>query len=290
MDYQDWLIIKVLFEKKNITKAAQSLYISQPALTRRIQQMEQEFKVTIIHRGTRGVDFTPQGEYLAKSADEALEHLRHIKEATTNIGQEVRGTLRLGVSNYISKHKLPRLLKLFRELYPLVEYKVVTGWSREVFDLIYNQEIHIGIVRGDYQWPDAKLFLFEENICVASRERIELEQLPFMPRIEYQMDPLMKGIIDNWWSGTFSRPPLIGMEVDKGDTCTEMVINGLGYGILSSALVENVDGLHRIVVNDRQEQPIVRQTWMLYHEHALELNVIKCFVKFVETLDFQKDL
>jgi hypothetical protein len=37
------------------------------------------------------------------------------------------------------------------------------------------------------------------------------------------------------------------MEVDKGDTCTEMVINGLGYGILSSALVENVEGLHRIV-------------------------------------------
>jgi hypothetical protein len=37
----------------------------------------------------------------AKSADEALEHLRHIKEAALNIGQEVRGTLRLGVSNYI---------------------------------------------------------------------------------------------------------------------------------------------------------------------------------------------
>ncbi|UUZ86951.1 substrate-binding domain-containing protein [Paenibacillus sp. P26] len=185
---------------------------------------------------------------------------------------------------------MPRPLKLFREKYPKVEYKVFTGWSRDVFDLVYNQDVHVGIVRGDYRWPDAKRVLFEEQVWVASREPIVLEEPPSPPRIEYQMDPLMQAAIDRWWSGTFTQPPLIGMEVDKGDTCKEMVLNGLGYGVLSASLVENVEDLHRIVVTDKEGEPLVRKTWMFYHQSSLEINVIDAFVRFVETVDFKRDL
>ncbi|MGB8954803.1 MAG: LysR family transcriptional regulator [Tumebacillaceae bacterium] len=108
MDDRDWLILKVLHDKQNITKAAKKLFISQPSLTKRIQQIEQEFKVTIVQRRTRGVQFTPQGEFLARCADEMLDRLRQIKETALNMEQEVVGTLRLAVSNYISKQKLPR--------------------------------------------------------------------------------------------------------------------------------------------------------------------------------------
>jgi DNA-binding transcriptional LysR family regulator len=290
MDDRDWLILKILYEKMNITKTAQTLYISQPSLTKRIQQMEKEFKITIVHRGTRGVQFTTQGEYLAKCADEMLERLRHIKEQTLNMGEEVMGTLRLGVSNYITHHKLPRLLKLFRDQFPKVEFKVITGWSREVFHLVYNQDVHIGIVRGDYHWAEAKKLLFEENICIISKEKIELLDLPQLPRIEYNTDILLKGIIENWWSGTFSQPPFIGMEVDKAETCKEMVINGLGYGILPSVLVEKNENVHRMIINDEDGRPVVRKTWMLYHQKSLEMKLIKEFVQFVEGLDFRNDI
>ena len=144
--------------------------------------------------------------------------------------------------------------------------------------------MHIGIVRGDYHWQESKQLLFEEDISVASTEKIELADLPHLPRIEYAMDPLMRMLIENWWSRTFSQPPLIGMEVDKGDTCREMVINGLGYGILSSALVEKDRDLHRITVRDEQGAPIVRQTWMFYRESALETKMVREFVRFADGL------
>jgi DNA-binding transcriptional LysR family regulator len=290
MDDRDWLILKVLYQKKNITRTAQSLYISQPSLTKRIQQMEKEFNITIVHRGTKGVHFTPQGEYLAKCADEMLNRLRQMKEAALNMDEEVVGTLRLGVSNYITMHKLPRLLKFFHERFPKVDFKVTTGWSRDVFQLVYNQDVHIGIVRGDYHWPESKLLLFEENICVTSKEKIELQDLPHLPRIEYETDTLLKTMIDNWWSGTFSQPPLIGMEVDKGDTCKEMVMNGLGYGILPSVLVEKHPDLYRINIKDEKGNPLVRKTWMFYHEKSLEMKLVKEFVQFVEEIDFKHDL
>ncbi|MGO4886158.1 LysR family transcriptional regulator [Anaerobacillus sp. MEB173] len=290
MEERDWLILKVLYEKKNITKTAQSLYISQPSLTKRIQQIEKEFELAIINRGAKGVQFTPQGEYLVKCADEMLARLRQIKETVKNMNHEVSGTLRIGVSNYITRHKLPGLLKLFRAEFPKVKYKVVTGWSRDIFNLVYNRDVHIGIVRGDYQWSDSKQLLFEENICVTSNEAIELKDLPLLPRIQYETDATLKVLIDNWWTGTYSVPPLIEMEVDKADTCKEMVLNGLGYGILPSVLVEDHPELCRINLKDENGEPLVRNTWMFYHNESLEMKVVKEFVEFVKKLDFKNDI
>ncbi|MCM3442182.1 LysR family transcriptional regulator [Metabacillus halosaccharovorans] len=290
MDERDWLILKVLYEKKNITKAAQSLYISQPTLTKKIQQIEKEFEVAIITRGAKGVHFTPQGEYLVKCANEMLSRLCEMKETVQNMSQEVGGTLRLAVSNYMTRHKLPGLLKLFREQFPNVNYKVTTGWSHEVYHLVYNQDVHIGIVRGDYHWADAKQLLFEETICIASKEKIDLEDLPSLPRIQYETDMTLKTLIDNWWTGTFSSPPFIGMEVDKADTCKEMVLNGLGYGILPSVLVENHPDLHCIHLENDKGLPLIRKTWMLYHKESLEMKVVKEFVDYVKKLDLKLDI
>ncbi len=288
MDERDWLILKVLYEKNNITKSAEILYMSQPSLTKRIQQIEKEFNLTIVSRGTRGVQFTPQGEYLAKCADEMLERHRRIKETVRNMDQEVSGTLRIAVSNFITRHKLPQLLKLFREQFPKVSYKVTTGWSREVFQLAYNRDVQIGIVRGDYQWPESRQLLFEENICIVSTEHIEIQDLPALPRIDYETDALLKSMIDNWWSGNFSQPPFIGMEVDKADTCKEMVTSGLGYGILPSVLVENRNDLYKIDLKDDAGKPLVRKTWMLYREESMDLKVVKEFVHFIGKLDFKQ--
>jgi len=127
MDDRDWLILKSLYIYNNISKTAQSLYISQPALTKRIKQIEKEFQVPIIERGTRGVRFTAEGEYLAKCADEMIERIRQMKETVWNMNQEVVGTIRLGVSNFFAKNMLPKILRLFKDRYPRVDYKVITG-------------------------------------------------------------------------------------------------------------------------------------------------------------------
>jgi DNA-binding transcriptional LysR family regulator len=95
-------------------------------------------------------------------------------------------------------------------------------------------------------------------------------------------------MIDNWWSGNFSQSPLIGMEVDKADTCKEMVISGLGYGILPSVLVENRNDLSKINLKDESGKPLVRKTWMLYREESMDMKVVKEFVHFVEKLDFRQ--
>ena len=288
MDERDWLVLQTLFNEKNITKAANKLYISQPALTNRLKQMEKEFGVQIVNRGRRGVQFTPQGEYLAKCADDMLLKLQHIKENVLNMEKKITGTLRLGVSTFFTDYKLPGLLKLFKDEYPDIEFKVVTGWSNEIIHLAYNQDVHVAFVKGDYSWKGGKKLLFEEPIYVASKERIALEDLPDLPRIDYRTDQNLRTVVDNWWAENYTKPPLISIDVDKAGTSKNMMANGLGYAILPGMLLSDLKDICKIAIRAKDGQPIIRKTWMVFHEESLQLNIVRAFVEFIERVDLKR--
>jgi DNA-binding transcriptional LysR family regulator len=292
MDYRDWEILKILYQQKNLTKTARLLFLTQPALTTRLKHMQEELGVKIVTRESRGIHFTPQGEYLVHCAEEALAHYEKIKEHVQNMSNnesdEVVGTLKLGVSNFFANYELPYVLKLFKRQYPHVEFKVVTGWSRDVTQLIHNKDVHISFVRGDYGWRGlAKHQLFEETICIASKNEFDMKDLPRLPRIEYKGDYLLRSVIDHWWAENYAQAPFISIEVDQVDPCKEMVINGLGYGILSSRVLKGIEDLYKIYLKDQEGNPILRRTWMYYHKEAMEWNVVKAFVNFIENFDWK---
>lgn len=294
MDYRDWEILKVLYSQKNLTKAARLLFITQPALTTRLKHMQEELGVKIVTRESRGIHFTPQGEYLVHCAEEALAYYQKIKENVLNMSNnesnEVAGTLKLGVSNFFANYELPYILKLFKMRYPHVEFKVITGWSKDVTQLIHNKDVHIGFVRGNYGCRGLlKHQLFEETICIASKEKIDITALPHLPRIDYKGDYLLKSLIDNWWAENYTQEPFISIEVDQVDTCKEMVINGLGYGILSSRVLTGIEELYKVDLTDQKGNSILRKTWMYYHEESLEWNVIKAFVNFIKNFNWKEN-
>ncbi|TCL38191.1 DNA-binding transcriptional LysR family regulator [Anaerospora hongkongensis] len=287
METQDWLILKVLFHTKNITKAAQTLFLSQPAITHRLRHMEEEFGVTIVQRASKGVHFTPQGEYLAKAADAMLVQFRQLKDDLLNMEDAVTGTLRLGSAHVFTKHRLPGLLKVFKNNYPNVEFKVTTTRSKDIFSLLYKQDIQVGFIRGASGWNGEKHLLFDEAICIASKEPFDIMDLPQLPRIDYQTDPTIQALIDNWWRETYPVPPLISMNVDRVDICKEMILNGLGYAFLPDILVNESDNLYKYIITDKAGKPILRQTWMIYQNTAIETNVVNAFVKCVKSINFK---
>lgn len=62
----DWKILVVLYEKKSMTKAAEALYMTQSALTKRVRAIEEEWNVEVVRRSSQGVEFTEDGIYLVK--------------------------------------------------------------------------------------------------------------------------------------------------------------------------------------------------------------------------------
>ena len=145
MDDLDWKLLKHLYNTKNVTHTAGDLYISQPSLTKKVKKIEQEFDIKIYHRKSKGVVFTEQGTYLAKQASQIADDLEKIKDNALNMNDKVIGKLNIGVSNHYAKYHLPSILKGFQSIYPKVEFNIISGYSKEIFDLM-NTEIYTSVL------------------------------------------------------------------------------------------------------------------------------------------------
>ncbi|WP_461206688.1 LysR substrate-binding domain-containing protein [Clostridium sp. DL1XJH146] len=286
MDHRDWLILKHLSNNKNITKTADLLFISQPAITNRLKQLEEELDIKIALRGRRGINFTPEGEMLINYANRMLNEYDGLQENLKNIKNDYIGTLKIAVSRYISKYILPKLLKSFKEKYPKVEFQIITDWSSNVYKSIYNNDAHIGFVRGDYQWHGEKISLFEDYLCIASTEPFEISNLPNLQRIDYRTDTTFKNAIDNWWHQNFTTPSNISIKVDQADTCKEMILNGLGYGIITYHLIKDNKDLYSMPIRNKKGELIKRNTWMFYTPDTSNLNIVRAFIEFVKEYKF----
>src|SRR5699024_4831647 len=137
-------------------------------LTSRIQKLEKYYGAQLIMRKQRGIAFTPEGEKLAWHARNMMQEQQKIEETIHNMKSHVAGTLRVGASHFFALNKMPKILRLFKQKYPDVEFQVVTGWSSEMHRLILNHDVHISFIKGDYAWKGNKNLLYEESICAAS--------------------------------------------------------------------------------------------------------------------------
>jgi DNA-binding transcriptional LysR family regulator len=76
------------------------------------------------------------------------------------------------------------------------------------------------------------------------------------------------------------------MEVDRVDTCKDMVLHGLGYAILPSLILDRVDNVNTLIIKDRQGQPIIRKTSLIYQKELTDINLVRAFVEYTCEVDF----
>jgi len=107
-------IIHTLYQEKSISKAAQVLYISQPALTSRFHQIEQDLGTVLALRTSKGLKFTPEGEIVAKEAESLLREFSQIRENIRAMSKGISGTLKISSSQFMMKYFLPNLLRDFK--------------------------------------------------------------------------------------------------------------------------------------------------------------------------------
>lgn len=282
MDSKDWYLLQILHEEKNITRAAERMFISQPALTYRIRQLEEEFGVTILFRNKRGISFTPEGEYILDYARQMLLQLQKAKEHLAQLSHEVTGQLRLGVASNFAYYRLPRILRHFHEIYPKVQVNLYTGLSADMFHLLNNEQIHIAIIRSEYYWTEEKHLVDEEAMCIISSSEFAFAQIPQLPKINYKTDPKLKILLNSWWQEHFDTPPLVTMEVDNVEIAKEMVLNGLGYAIIPETCLKDSDQLHKSTLRWKTGQPVERKTWMMYANATTKLRPVQAFIEFVK--------
>lgn len=127
MDEKDFELLEVLDETRNITHAADKLYMTQSALSKRIKSMEQELGVEILLRSRQGIRFTPAGEKVLEHSRAALKQMEQLRRGLDAMQGEVCGTLKAGVSVNFSYYRLSEVLAEYHKKYPRVRLDIATG-------------------------------------------------------------------------------------------------------------------------------------------------------------------
>ncbi|KAB2336697.1 LysR family transcriptional regulator [Cytobacillus depressus] len=292
MQKQDYIILVTVHEEKNITKAAQKLFSSQPAVTYRLQKIEEEYNIKIFHREGNKLFFTSEGEYLVEFSKKMLFDLSKMEDYIKTLKKDSKGTIHLGVSSNFALYKLPPLIKRFLEIHSQTQVNVYTGWSSEIIQLIKKNEIQIGIVTGNYNWYDEKILLTEDPITIISKKPLDIKELPYLPMIYYQpnrvigqtpepTNPLAR-TIENWWQENYKIAPLIRMRLDKVETCKAMVENGLGFSIIPKSCLTEDDFFYTYDLKNDKNKLINRKTWLIFRKSTLELSSVNNFVTFMK--------
>lgn len=281
MDLKDIEMVLVLYSEKSITKAAEKLFVSQPALTKRIKKLEDFFRTNLIVRNYNGIAFTYEGEKLVSYCKEISTTYQNLLEEMKVSKEEISGSLAIGAAAIYAHYKLPKLVHSYLDQFPKVSLDIKTDLTARIFRMLENNEIAIGILREGYAWEDEKILLSNEPLCIAYHEKIELPELLTKKYIQYKTDPHLQYQIDHWWNERFSDRPKIGISTSSVDTSIELVRAGLGWSILPSIALDNFDGYIQ-ELKWLNGLPFTRATWLCYKKNSLNSRAVASFVQYVE--------
>lgn len=278
----DWKILTVLYESRSMTKAAEALYMTQSALTKRIQAMESEWNVQIVRRSSKGVIFTEEGQYLVRKANIMLDFMKDIEEhfAETTGSKPL---LKIGIPNSFARLHMPKILKAYEENYDQLQIRTVSNSSDVLIQKLTDGSIDIGIICGDYPYLGEKICLFEEALYVVAPKEKKLDDIGQMPLIKSYLNPLVKLLVDQWWRGHFGSLPHESHGVPYADIAIEMVEQGLGITFLFGADWRiDRNKLEMIPICDREEHPVTRKVWMMLSDRCCQSQQMMDFVTLVE--------
>lgn len=157
-------------EETNFTRAAEKLYISQPALSKFIRRLEESLGVTLFDRAATPMKLTYAGELYQKYVEESIRREKVLMETLKEIQENERGEIRIGVPSFRGTFILPDILPLFHQKYPKVRVSLTEGFSSFLFNELMNENIQCCISNPtdtlNYTLLDSE-FLYREEIYLA---------------------------------------------------------------------------------------------------------------------------
>jgi DNA-binding transcriptional LysR family regulator len=285
MAFSEYQLMSVLAQEMNMRKAAERLFVSQPALSQRLQNIEKEWGTKLFIRSQKGLSLTPAGELVVKLSQEMLQKEEKVKEEIQALQSKVHGTLKIACASIVGQNWLPQVLKKFVDAYPHAKISLITGWSSEILEALYEDQVHIGIIRGTADWKGPKYHLFTDRLYLVDREIQKVEEVleTDRPFIQFKSDSNYYQEIQDWWHRQFQSVPKRTIVVDQIETCKQMTFNGIGYAILPAITLNGAEeNLYKIPLMDEKKGSIHRDTWLIGYDSAFQLKQVQAFVEIVE--------
>jgi DNA-binding transcriptional LysR family regulator len=251
----------------SVSRAAEGLFVSQPALTARLKSLERQLGTPVLVRTGRGVRLSDAGKAFLPYAQRALEAVEEGVRVVGDMGRGGAGQLAVGAAPAVSTYVLPFILERLQAAYPSVQLAVRTGHSEEVLELVLREQVEIGLVRALRHPQIESIPLYEDELVLVTHPEHRFARLGEIAVGEIAHERLI--LFDRTSSyhdvtSTFLRQagviPRGVMELDNIDAAKKMVRQGLGVALLPyTAVAEELGAGTLATVGITDAEPVRRR-------------------------------
>jgi LysR family transcriptional regulator, transcriptional activator of the cysJI operon len=238
------VVFRAVAQQLSFRKAAEELYLTQPAVSLQIKALEEDLGVGLFDRSGSQVHLTPAGKSLLKYALESSRLLQEARHALAEFTETQSGALTLGASTTIAQYVLPRLLSEFCASHPRVHPTLTSGNTEQIVTAVEEEKIALGFIEGPPRSRDLTLAPFLEDELVllapaahewAERADIAPEELTAAPLLMRERGSGTRRIVELALERHHIRRSSLNvvMELDSTEAIKSAVEAGFGAGFVS---------------------------------------------------------
>ncbi len=240
-------------ETQSFSMAAEQLYLTQPAVSKRIKQLEEQFGSKLVDRNGKHIHLTQTGQALLPMARQILNNLQHARQQIADLEGNPMGSLKMATSHHIGLHRLPPILRAYNGQYPEVDLDLHFMDSEQACQMIEKNELDMAVVTLPFD-SSARLKyvpIWQDHLVISCASEHPLATLP-----SPTLNDLVKHPAVLPSHGTFTRDAIekaltnvigdlkINLETNYLETIKMMVSVGLGWSILPTNMLDS--GLIRL--------------------------------------------
>lgn len=286
MNIQKYLALAKTVEYGSFTKAAEILNYSQSGISRMINDLEKEWKVSLLERGRNGVRLTSDGLKLLPFVQNVCSEYQKLQSQVDELNGLQTGLIRIGTISSTATHWLPRIIQEFQKDYPNIDYELLLGDYTEIESWILEGRVDCGFLRLPTHAEFETIFIKRDNLLVILPENHPMaafERFPVSALCDYPFMLLEKGAKAEV-SEIFERnhiSPKIHFTTWDDYAIMSMVESGLGISILPQLILQRIP--YRIVAREL-DVPAYRDIAIALRDKKSASLAVKRFLEYISTL------
>ena len=274
----------------SFTKAAETLFMTQPAVTFQIKQLEEHLHTRLFDRAQGKISLTPAGRLALDYAERILALSAELDTRLMKISGQVAGPLLIGASMTVGEYVLPQLIGKFKARYPEVVPNLFVGNSEAVQERVAEHTLDLGFIEGDSHLSSLQVEVCCEDelqvVCAPSHPLAKdpcalpaaLTQHPYISR---EAGSGTRAVVDRYLQQAGVSPESMNVVVELGspEAIKGLVGTGLGFAIMSSVIAANELLLGQLVQVPLSPR-LIRNFSVVYPNERFHSNLVASFLQF----------
>jgi DNA-binding transcriptional LysR family regulator len=287
MDLRDLECFVVICEEKNFTAAAERLYISQPAISKTLNKLEEELGLRLINRNQKPIALTAEGEVLVKLAREILAQFQAAQATMAEFKNLKRGSFTIAVPPMTGAYFFPPLFAGFKKKHPSLDMQIIDGGSFASLEAVRKEKINTGLIIFPLQEMVgvSSLPVTQQELVVclpadhplAGQPFLTLQQLETEPVVLYNEGFVLRSIILNSYAEA-GLTPKIEISTNQFLTIKALVAKGAGISFLPAIAVNDTDAIVTVPLEPRIHVTI----GLVWNSNGYLPPACKAFIDFVQ--------